>query len=473
MQDVGGERHELPGVPLPTADSPDTPGASFVDPAPPSYARPTHSPERDPAGVARTSAVAAILGRVLGGTAIGRDDALVLITCSDADLRAVCATARALRAQGKGRTVSFSPKVFIPLTRLCRDVCGYCTFRTDPRSDPRLYMTPDEVLAVARAGERLGCTEALFTLGERPEQRFPEARRWLAARGYRSTLAYLKDMAALVLNETTLWPHLNPGTMSLAEMASLRDVSASMGLMLEAVSERLCGPGGPHERAPSKHPRARLRTLEHAGELRVPFTTGLLVGFGETPAERIETLFAIRESHARWGQVQEIIVQNFRAKPATPMAGAAEPGIGDVLRAAAVARLILGAAANIQVPPNLTAADYPAYLDAGINDWGGISPVTIDYVNPEAPWPVITALRARTAAAGLELRARLPVYPEYLLHRPEFVPPALRDRLRTAADAEGYAKGSVDRAYNGGSGSTKDVPRVSKGGPSRHAATAD
>jgi FO synthase len=406
---------------------------------------PVSGPEADPVRLARSPAVAAALDRALAGSPPTCEDAFLLITCPDEDAAALFAAARALCRRGKGRIVSFSPKVFVPLTRLCRDVCGYCTFRTDPRSDPKLYMTPEEVLAVARAGERLGCTEALFTLGERPEQRFPEARRWLAARGYRSTLSYLREMAALVLRETSLWPHLNPGTLSRPEMAALRDVSASMGLMLESVSERLCGPGGPHEHAPSKHPRARLHTLEVAGALRVPFTTGVLVGIGETPSERVETLLAIRESHARWGQVQEVIVQNFRAKPHTPMASAPEPGVEDVMRAAAVARLVLGPQANIQVPPNLTARGFPAYLAAGINDWGGISPVTIDYVNPEAPWPQIASLRAHTEAAGLGLRPRLPVYPEYLLHRSEYLAPGLRDRLRASADPEGFAKGGLSR----------------------------
>jgi FO synthase len=399
----------------------------------------------DPVGSARTSATAGALERALSGRALSRADAVGLIACPEEDLAALCAAARIVRAEGKGRTVSFSPKVFIPLTRLCRDTCGYCTFRTDPRTDPRLYMSPGEVLAVARAGERLGCTEALFTLGERPEQRFPEARTWLAGHGYASTLSYLREMSALVLRETRLWPHLNPGTMGRGEMAKLRDVSASMGLMLESVSERLCGPGGPHEHAPSKHPRARLRTLDAAGELRVPFTTGLLIGIGETPSERVDTLLAIRDSHARWGQVQEVIIQNFRAKPSTPMAEAPEPGTDDVIRAAAVARLVLGPAANIQVPPNLTARDFPRYLQAGINDWGGISPLTIDYVNPEAPWPQISILRAATENARLVLKPRLPVYPEYVLHRSEYIAPALRDRLRAAADADGYAEGGLAR----------------------------
>jgi FO synthase len=400
-------------------------------------------PDPDPVSTACSPAIAAVLDRALSGQVLAAEDAARLIACHREDVPALCAAARTLRTRGKGRTVSFSPKVFIPLTRLCRDTCGYCTFRTDPRSDPRLYMTPEEVLAVARAGERLGCTEALFTLGERPEQRFPEARQWLAGRGHRSTLSYLGEMAALVLRETSLGPHLNPGTMSGAEMAALRDVSASMGLMLESVSERLCGPGGPHEHAPSKHPRARLRTLDAAGALQVPFTTGLLLGIGETPLERVETLLAIRESHARWGQVQEVIIQNFRAKPDTPMATAPEPGTEDVLRTAAVARLMLGPAANIQVPPNLTARGFPVYLEAGINDWGGVSPLTIDYVNPEAPWPQLSTLRACTEAAGLDLRPRLPVYPDYLLHRPEFLAPAVRDRLLASADSDGYAKGGL------------------------------
>lgn len=402
-------------------------------------------PNLGPVPPAPTAAVGRALDRAVSGDPLSRAEAARLITCADEDLPALCATARTMRSRGKGRTVSFSPKIFIPLTRLCRDVCGYCTFRTDPHTDPRLYMTPEDVLAVARAGARAGCAEALFTLGERPEQRFPEARRWLARRGYRSTLAYLREMAGLVLAETPLWPHLNPGTMSLAEMEALREVSASMGLMLESTSERLCGPGGPHEHAPSKHPRARLRTLENAGALRVPFTTGLLVGIGETPLDRVDTLLAIRESDARWGQVQEVIVQNFRAKPETVMADAAEPGTAAIVRTAAVARLVLGPEANIQVPPNLTTPGFGVYLDAGINDWGGISPVTIDYVNPEAPWPSLSTLREVTHAAGHTLRPRLPVYPEYLLHRPEYLAPSLRDRLRAAADAEGYVKGGLAR----------------------------
>lgn len=399
----------------------------------------------DPVRLARTPSVARILDHALAGEPLTRNDAVRLMTCPDADLPAVCAAACVVRERGKGRTVTFSPKVFIPLTRLCRDRCGYCTFRTTPRDDARLYMDPAEVVAVARAGEAAGCTEALFTLGERPEQRFPEARRWLAQRGYRTTVEYLRDAAALVLRETSLWPHLNPGTMSRREMETLREVSASMGLMLESTSERLCGPGGPHEGAPSKRPRVRLRTLETAGRLRVPFTTGLLIGIGETPEERVDTLLAIRESHERWGHIQEVIVQNFRAKPGTPMARWPEPPPEDVMRTAAVARLILGAHMNIQVPPNLTSPGFAGYLAAGINDWGGVSPVTADYVNPEAPWPALRVLREATEEKGFTLRARLPVYPEYVVHRPEYLAPSLRDRLRAAADPMGYARGGLDR----------------------------
>lgn len=391
------------------------------------------------------SSVGAILDRALAGFSLAREEALALMTCRRKDLGEVYAAARQLRDRGKGRIVTFSPKVFIPLTRLCRDRCGYCTFRTTPESDPRLFMEIEAVLAVARAGERAGCREALFTLGERPEQRFPEARQWLARRGYRTTLQYLRDAAELVLRETSLWPHLNPGTMSRREMEGLREVSASMGLMLESTSERLCGPGGPHEHAPSKRPAVRLRTLENAGRLRVPFTTGLLIGIGETPEERVDTLLAIRESHRRWGHVQEVIVQNFRAKPGTPMARWPEPPAGDVMRTAAVARLVLGPEMNIQVPPNLTSPGFACYLDAGINDWGGVSPVTVDYVNPEAPWPALEALRQVTEAKGFTLRARLPVYPEYIVHRPEYLAPALRDRLCGAADPAGYVRGGLDR----------------------------
>ena len=357
----------------------------------------------------------------------------------------LCAAAARLRDRGKGKIVTFSPKVFIPLTHLCRDFCGYCTFRQNPQAAPRLYMSPEEVLAVAQAGQRLGCTEALFTLGERPEQRYPEARQWLAHRGYGSTLEYLTAMCQLVLEETTLLPHANPGTMSRRELAALQPFNPSMGLMLESVSPRLYQAGGPHEFAPSKRPRVRLRTIELAGELGIPFTTGILIGIGETRRERIEALLAIRRLHRAYGHVQEVIIQNFRAKPDTPMEAAPDAAGEDLLWTVAVARLLLGPEVNLQVPPNLSAQDYPAYLSAGINDWGGISPLTIDYVNPEAPWPGLAELEERTRSKGFELRPRLPVYPEFFLGSGNRLPDALKTRVAAQADRDGYVKGGMER----------------------------
>jgi len=358
------------------------------------------------------------------------------------NIEALCEIASQLCEQGKGRVVSFSPKVFIPLTRLCRDYCGYCTFRQSPTQAKAPYMTPEEVIEVARAGERVGCREALFVLGERPEQRYPEARSWLRAHGYESTVEYLRDMCALVLSETALYPHSNAGTLSRAELQTLREVNASLGLMLESISLRLCEPGGPHEYAASKYPQLRLKTLRLAGELKVAFTTGLLVGIGETPQERIEALMAIRDLQERYGHIQEVIIQNFRAKPGTPMQQALEASAQEMLETVARARIILGKDMNIQVPPNLLANDgsspYWMYLKAGINDWGGISPVTIDYVNPEAPWPQISQLSSEMNARNFELRARFPLYPEYLLRNSGYVPANIRDRLRREADPQGY-----------------------------------
>ncbi|MBI3327702.1 MAG: 7,8-didemethyl-8-hydroxy-5-deazariboflavin synthase CofG [Nitrospinae bacterium] len=376
---------------------------------------------------------------------LSREEAYLLVKTSARELPSLCSAASLVRDRGRGRTVTFSPKVFIPLTRLCRDVCGYCTFRQSPAEAEGLYMRPEEVLAVARAGEKLGCTEALFTLGERPEQRYPEARAWLRQHGYRTTLEYLQQASALVLQETSLFPHGNPGTMSRREMAHLKDVNASMGIMLENISQRLCEPGGPHALAPSKWPTLRLQTLEVAGELKIPFTTGILIGIGETLEERVESLLALRELHRRYGHLQEVIIQNFRAKPHTPMGEAPEPGVADLLWTVAAARLILGPDFNLQVPPNLSARDYPLFLLAGINDWGGISPLTIDYVNPEAPWPQISELRQRTEALGFTLRPRLPVYPEYIVERDGYLPLSLRERITSTADGAGYVRGGIER----------------------------
>jgi FO synthase len=311
-----------------------------------------------------------------------------------------------------GGLVTYSPKVFIPLTMLCRDVCGYCTFARPPRRGERAYLSGEEVLAIARAGAAAGCTEALFTLGDRPELRYKVAREELRALGCESTLEYLGRMAKLVLEETGLLPHLNPGVMSRAELAALRPVSASMGIMLETVSDRLSERGGPHWASPDKVPARRLETIALAGELRIPFTSGILIGIGETRPERLDALEALGDLHARHGHLQEVIVQNFRAKPGTRMAGHPEPSLDDHLWTIAAARLLLPDDVAVQAPPNLAYDDFPRLLDAGIDDWGGVSPVTIDHVNPEAPWPDLVRLAQATRSRLLNIAARLPVYPD-------------------------------------------------------------
>ncbi len=351
------------------------------------------------------------------------------------------AEAAALRDAGHGQVMSYSRKVFIPLTKLCRDVCHYCTFAEKPRAGRSPYLTPEEVLAIARAGAKAGCTEALFTLGDKPELRWRQAREALAEMGHGSTIDYLVAMCDLVLRETGLLPHANPGVVDAAELRALREVSASQGMMLESTSERLCAPGGVHYGSPDKHPAARLEVLRQAGEARIPFTTGILIGIGETRAERLEALHAIAESHARYGHVQEVIIQNFRAKPRTKRADAPEPDVDDLLWTIACARIILGASANIQAPPNLSPETYPQLIAAGINDWGGISPVTPDHVNPEAPWPAIATLAEKTASMGKVLVQRLPAYPEYLRAPRDWFAPRVATPLLRASDAAGFARG--------------------------------
>jgi 7,8-didemethyl-8-hydroxy-5-deazariboflavin synthase CofG subunit len=371
------------------------------------------------------------------GSPISRDLALRLICCSEDDLPALLAAARAAKENFKPGVITYSRKVFLPLTNLCRDYCGYCTFRRDP-SDPGAHtMTPEEVLTVARAGEKLGCTEALFSLGDKPELLFPEMRNTLRHLGYKSTLHYLEAMCELVLRETSLLPHPNAGLLSAEWIKRLAAVSPSMGLMLETVNTDLLACGAAHDNAPDKVPAKRLRTIEEAVKQHVPFTTGLLIGIGETPEDRVETLLAIRGLHQRYGHIQEVIVQNFRAKPTIPMANAPEPSQGEMLRAVAVARLLMPNV-NIQAPPNLNAPYYEELLDAGINDWGGISPLTPDYINPEKPWPHLEQLRLRTEGKGFQLRQRLPVYPEFL---PSVLskPGLLSKRLEEARDREGLA----------------------------------
>jgi FO synthase len=348
--------------------------------------------------------------------------------------------AAALRDAGHGRIVSYSRKVFIPLTKLCRDVCHYCTFVERPRAGRAAYLSPEQVLGIARAGAAAGCTEALFTLGDKPELRYRAAREALAERGHTTTIGYLREMCALVLKETGLLPHANPGVMTRDDILSLREVSVSQGIMLESISERLCQPGGVHYGSPDKVPAMRLETIRLAGELKVPFTTGILIGIGETRAERREALRAIRALHDRYGHIQEVIVQNFRAKPRTKLAGAAEPDLEEMLWTVAAARLILGAEMNLQAPPNLSPGVYPRLIDAGINDWGGVSPVTPDHVNPEAPWPHLDELAERTTEAGKTLVARLPVYPEYAREPDRWLAPALVTPVLRAMDAEGFAR---------------------------------
>ncbi|MCC7348511.1 MAG: 5-amino-6-(D-ribitylamino)uracil--L-tyrosine 4-hydroxyphenyl transferase CofH [Variibacter sp.] len=350
------------------------------------------------------------------------------------------AQARALREQGHGRIISYSRKVFIPLTRLCRDVCGYCTFATSPRRGGAAYLSPDDVLAIARAGRAAGCKEALFTLGDKPELRYEAARDALRSLGFASTAAYLAHVCKRVLDETGLLPHVNAGVMTESEIADLRAVSVSQGIMLESSSARLCAPGGPHYGSPDKDPAVRLEMLEAAGRRHVPFTTGILIGIGETRLERIDSLLAVREVHARYGHIQEIIVQNFRAKSGTRMARAGEPPFEDLLWTAAAARLLFGPEMNIQVPPNLSFGDFPRLLDAGINDWGGVSPVTADHVNPEAPWPQLDALERATAQAGHVLAERLAIYPAYARAPRRWLHPDLMRKVWVEADAAGLAR---------------------------------
>ena len=344
----------------------------------------------------------------------------------------------ARRRRGGDGLVTYSPKVFVPLTMLCRDVCGYCTFARPPRRGARAFMPLDEVLAVARAGAAAGCHEALFTLGDKPELRYRVAREELAELGCETTLEYLARAAKAVLDETGLLPHLNPGVLTAEDLAALREVSVSMGIMLETASDRLSERGMPHWASPDKLPAARLETIRLAGEARVPFTSGILIGIGETREERIEALHALRELHERHGQLQEVIVQNFRAKPGTRMAEASEPSLDEHLWSIAAARILLPLEVSVQAPPNLAYADFPRLLDAGIDDWGGVSPVTIDHVNPEAPWPEIERLREATRSRGLELAARLPVYPRYL--DAEWVSPRVLPAALRRADALGLGR---------------------------------
>jgi 7,8-didemethyl-8-hydroxy-5-deazariboflavin synthase CofG subunit len=384
------------------------------------------------------------LGRVREGRRPEAAEATALLGTPAERLPELLAAARAVCAEGHGQVITFSAKVFVPLTTLCRDYCGYCTFRKDP-GDPGAYtLSPDEVLALAGAGERLGAKEALFSLGDKPEAAFPEHREFLRRMGVRTTLQYLRHVCQTVLAHSTLLPHANPGLMGERDLAALREVNVSMGIMLESVSERLLGPNLAHDRAPDKAPGRRLRTIALAGKLQIPFTTGILIGIGETPAERVASLLAIRELHERHGHIQEVIVQNFRSKGAIRMRDWPDPTAADLLATVAVARLLLGPGMNIQAPPNLSGQGYGRLPEAGLNDWGGISPLTPDHINPERPWPLIRELRAATAAAGGELRERLAVYPEFA-RRPEFLDERLRGRVAAFLDGDGLVRPELER----------------------------
>jgi FO synthase len=384
------------------------------------------------------NSLATLLEELRDGLPLTRANAGRLLRCPDDDLPLLLAIAHQFKQRFKPGVITYSRKVFIPLTNLCRDYCGYCTFRRDPDDPGAHTMTPDQVLELARSGQKMGCTEALFSLGDKPELIFPEMRARLRELGYNSTLQYLEAMCELVLRETSLLPHPNPGLLSAEWIARLAAVSPSMGLMLETTNASLLAPGAAHDNAPDKLPAKRLRTIEDAGKQGVPFTTGLLIGIGESLEDRVDTLLAIRELHRRYGHIQEVIVQNFRVKPEIPMHGQPEPTRGEMLRTVAVARLLMPNV-NLQAPPNLSAPYYDELLDAGINDWGGISPLTPDFINPEKPWPHLEQLQARTESKGYVLRQRLPVYPEFL-NMLTARPALLSKKIQAVADREGYAE---------------------------------
>lgn len=400
----------------------------------------------EPSAPPAANAVRRALRRARDGVALDAGEAAVLLQLRGDDLKDLCASAARVRdagleAAGRPGVITYSRKVFIPLTRLCRDKCHYCTFVTVPgklrREGHGMYLSPDEVLDIARRGAEMGCKEALFTLGDRPEDRWPEAREWLDAHGYDDTLAYVRAMAIRVLEETGLLPHLNPGVLSWTDLARLKPVAPSMGMMLETTATRLWSePGGPHYGSPDKDPAVRLRVLEDAGRSNVPFTTGILIGIGETYEERADSIFQLRKTARAYHGIQEVIVQNFRAKPDTAMRGMPDAELEELAAAIAVSRLLLGPSARIQAPPNLVDAEYALLIGAGIDDWGGVSPLTPDHVNPERPWPHIDELAEKTSGAGFTLRERLTIYPEFLQRGEPWLDPRLLPHVRALADPE-------------------------------------
>lgn len=372
-------------------------------------------------------------------TTITREQALSWMRVPESDLEPLFAQARAIRAARTGTVVTYSRKIFLPLTNLCRDRCGYCTFAR-AIGDPTAHtMTPDEILAVAEAGRRAGCKEALFSLGDKPELRYPEHRAWLERHGFQSTLEYVAAICRLVFDRTGLLPHANPGVLSAADIELLKPVNASLGIMLESTSTRLLEPGQAHYACPDKVPAVRLRTIAAAGRAGVPFTTGILIGIGETLEDRIDSLVAIADLHREYGHIQEVIIQNFRAKPDTAFADRSEPEAVDLARTVAVARLLLDDSIAVQAPPNLSPQALRLLLDAGINDWGGISPVTRDFINPGHAWPALTSLRQVTEEAGLELRERLPIYPDFTRSQ-QWIPELLQDAVAGLTDHKGLVR---------------------------------
>ncbi|MFF3644012.1 bifunctional FO biosynthesis protein CofGH [Streptomyces sp. NPDC002564] len=435
----------------------------------------TNSAQPPEAGRPTANAMRRALKRARDGVALDVTEAAVLLRARGADLDDLTASASRVRdaglaAAGRPGVITYSKSVFIPLTRLCRDKCHYCTFATVPgklrRAGHGMFMSPDEVLDIARRGAAAGCKEALITLGDKPEDRWPEAREWLEAEGYDDTLAYVRAISIRILEETGLLPHLNPGVMTWTDFQRLKPVAPSMGMMLETTSERLWSePGQPHHGSPDKEPAVRLRVLQDAGRSSVPFTSGLLIGIGETYEERAESLFALRRVARSYHGIQELIIQNFRAKPDTAMRGMPDAEIDDLVATIAVARHVMGPAGNLQAPPNLIAGEYARLIGAGIDDWGGVSPVTIDHVNPEKPWPQLDELAARSAEAGFTLAERLCVYPEFVLRGEPWLDPRLLPHLRALADpdtglarpdavVEGHPWQEPDEGYVAASGRT-------------------
>lgn len=387
-----------------------------------------------------------ILDRSFSGDRLKAEEGEALITAEGSDLEAVIKAASELNDQARPeKRITYSRKVFIPLTNLCRDRCGYCTFVKSPSNPAAHTMTPDEVLKVAADGAALGCKEALFSLGDHPEWKHPEMRITLQELGYESTTAYTAAMSSLVFHKTGLLPHTNCGVLDEDEMLEISEWNPSMGIMLESVSPRLFERGGAHFGTSSKAPELRLDTLRLAGKLHIAMTTGILIGIGENVRDRVDSLLAIKDIHEEFGNIQEVIVQNFRAKPITRMRAYQEPSHLDMMRTLATARLLLGAKMNIQAPPNLNASGYQSYLNAGINDWGGISPLTKDFINPELPWPQLPKMHQHVSKAGYELRERLALYPEFVLSKTWPLSPVLKSRLNQLADQDGLVKQELER----------------------------